>query len=230
MISILLTLSLLAFSTPTVAQDQPVVVELFTSQGCSSCPPADAIISRLATRDDVIPLALHVDYWDYLGWPDRFASAAFSGRQRAYAKAANKRTVYTPQVVVQGVSHAIGNRAHQVQNLIAFHANRPDMVEIDLHRSNGMLVVGLRAINGPVGRSVVQLVRFVPEKTVQIRAGENAGRQIVYSNIVTYWKPILSWNGRSSVATRAKITGPEPVVVLVQSEGFGPIIAAKVLR
>ena len=89
-------------SDPAIAQDQPVVVELFTSQGCSSCPPADALLHELAARDDVVALAMHVDYWDYIGWKDVFGNPAHSARQRAYAKAGNRRMVYTPQMIVNG--------------------------------------------------------------------------------------------------------------------------------
>ncbi len=225
-----LAFALLLYATPATADDQPVVVELYTSQGCSSCPPADKFLTKLAKRRDVIALALHVDYWDYLGWKDHFASEVFSSRQRAYAKAAQKRTVYTPQVIVQGVSHAIGNRPQDVQSLIAYHANRAKVVDIDLRRNGNVLVVRVSASDGNVGRSVIQLVRYLPEKTVEIRAGENAGRRIVYSNIVSRWEPISVWNGRSDFMARKNIFGSEPVVVLVQTENYGPILAAEVLR
>ena len=106
----LLVAAWLAMSgTPAVAES--VVVELFTSQGCSSCPPADEIFGELAQDDRVIALAYHVDYWDYLGWEDAFASPEHTARQRAYAHAKGERTIYTPQIVVGGVDHAVGSRS-----------------------------------------------------------------------------------------------------------------------
>jgi len=221
----------LAVAHPVAADDhRPVVVELYTSQGCSSCPPADALLTKLSGRDDVIALALHVDYWDYLGWEDAFASADYSARQRAYAKAAHKRTVYTPQVIVQGVGHAVGNRVDDVEHLIAYHKNRAKAVDIELERSGSKLFITATAEGGSVGRAVIQIVRYVPEKTVSIEAGENAGRKIVYTNIVTEWRPLTQWNGRGTITANTVVTGAEPIVVLVQSLGLGPIIAAEVLR
>src|SRR5918996_4983900 len=105
----LAALVLLAAPPLARAQTNPVVVELFTSQGCSSCPPADALLAELAGKDGVIALALHVDYWDYLGWADSFASPAFTARQRAYAKKAHSRTIYTPQMIVQGEDRLVGS-------------------------------------------------------------------------------------------------------------------------
>ncbi len=225
-----LLMTLVSWAQPLMADDQPVVIELFTSQGCSSCPPADELLTQLAGRDDVIALALHVDYWDYLGWKDDFASVNFSNRQRAYAKAGNRRTVYTPQVIIQGVSPAVGNRAGEVISLIDHHSNRAQAVLLEVERSGNTLSISITANGGSVGQSVVQLVRYVPEKIVKIRGGENAGRSITYSNIVTEWRPVTQWNGQGEISAKAHVTGSEPIVILVQSLGLGPIIAAHVLQ
>jgi len=225
-----LFLAIMAMTTPASAGEQPVVVELYTSQGCSSCPAADKILAKLARRSDVIALALHVDYWDYLGWKDSFAQTVFSMRQRAYARVGQKPTIYTPQVVVQGESHAIGNREGDVNSLILLHSKRLEVVALDVARYGTDLIVNVRPVSGPVGRAVIQIVRYMPEKTVDIRAGENAGRKIAYTNIVTEWKPIAQWNGQSGLTVKTKVTGADPVVILVQSKDYGPIIAAKVLR
>lgn len=229
-IIILIFVAILGFAPTAQAQNSPVVVELYTSQGCSSCPPADAFLTELSTRKDVIALALHVDYWDYLGWPDQFASAVFTNRQRAYAMAASKKTVYTPQIVVQGVAHAVGNRINDVNRLIAQFEGQTAPVAITLSRSGGALTISVRALLEDVGPSFVQIVRYHPRAEVKILAGENAGREIVYSNIVTYWKPIARWNGTGELNVRANIQGGDPVVVLVQREGPGAILAAEVLR
>jgi len=226
-----IALAIFAFTGPVAAGGQPVVVELFTSQGCSSCPPADEIITRLSERDDVLALALHVDYWDYLGWKDNFANPVFSARQRAYAKAAQKRTVYTPQVVVQGISHAIGNHENDVRGLIAFHARRSELATLDAARVGDALRIDVAAKTADIGKVVIQVVRFLPRKIVRIKAGENAGRTITYTNIVTSWVPVAQWNGRGRLSIRVPMQeGPQPIAVLVQSANFGPIIAAEVIE
>lgn len=225
-----LALALFAAAGPAFAGGQPVVVELFTSQGCSSCPPADKIITRLSKRDNVLALALHVDYWDYLGWKDNFANPAYSARQRAYARATQKHTIYTPQVVVQGVSPAIGSRENDVNGLIAFHEKRAEIATLDAKRVGDAVRVNVAAKTADIGKVVIQIVRFLPTKTVEIHAGENAGKTITYTNIVTSWMPVAQWNGRGQLSIRVPMQeGPQPIAVLVQSANFGPIIAAKVI-
>src|SRR6056297_1175836 len=114
--------ALVVMVSSAMAQERPVVVELFTSQGCSSCPPADAYLHKLAAREDVIALALHVDYWDYIGWKDSFGKAAWSDRQHGYAKAAGRGMVYTPQMIINGTDHVVGNRPKDVEYLIDRHS------------------------------------------------------------------------------------------------------------
>ena len=113
---------LMAVAGIAAAESRPVVVELFTSQGCSSCPPADAFLHELSQRDDVIALALHVDYWDYIGWKDIFAQPAFTKRQKAYAKAGGRRSVYTPQMIIGGQDHVVGTHEENASALIQQHA------------------------------------------------------------------------------------------------------------
>jgi len=232
LILVFLTIAFFGFAPSLQAQTKPspVVVELYTSQGCSSCPPADKILAGLAKRDDVIALALHVDYWDYLGWKDSFASSTFSKRQRAYAAADGKHAVYTPQMIVQGRSYAIGNQMAEVKRSIAMHENDAPVVNLSLKREGDQLVISVSCVGDKVGRAVVQIVRYMPKKVVQITAGENAGRRLEYSNIVTQWSPVVKWNGRDDLVTRTTIKGNDAVVVLVQLEGFGPILAAQKLR
>jgi len=220
----------LTFTHSVSAEGRPVVVELFTSQGCSSCPPADEILTRLSKQKNVIALSLHVDYWDYLGWKDDFASKAHSDRQRAYARVASKRTIYTPQMVIQGTSHAVGNRASDVASLVAHHSNKLNVVDLSLKRNGNKLAITARAKSGSVGRTSIQLVRFMPRKSVKIRAGELAGRQLHYTNIVTEWHALSQWNGHGEKTLKVDITGDDAIVVLIQSVGLGPIIAAEVLH
>jgi hypothetical protein len=210
------------------AGEGPVVVELYTSQGCSSCPPADALLVELAKRDDVLPLALHVDYWDYIGWADSFADPAFTRRQKAYARAAGTRTIYTPQMVVGGIDHLIGTRAMELGELIEAHQEEPARVVLDVARASAQLTVHAEARGALPGVVVVQLVRFRPEERVAIGRGENAGRTITYVNIVTDWQVIGRWSGAAPLALTADAPGPDRVAVILQREGPGAILAAAV--
>ena len=181
----------------------PVVVELFTSQGCSSCPPADALLAELAPRDDVIALALHVDYWDYIGWKDSFASPVFTKRQKAYARAAGARTIYTPQMIVGGSAVLTGLKPMQLVDLIREQGAAAPRVRILLTRAGD--TVEIRAVaEPPLDRpATVQLVRYLPERRVEITHGENAGRAIAYANIVTQWQALGDWDGQGPRALAA---------------------------
>ncbi len=212
------------------AASADTVVELYTSQGCSSCPPADAMLAELAGRSDVIPLALHVDYWDYLGWKDDLASPAFTRRQKAFAEAAGSATVYTPQMVIGGVDHVIGSRPMQVMDRVQAHNATADPVEVTLSRSGDRLQINATA-RGNAGRNaVVQIVRYVPSVTRDIRRGENAGKTITYVNTVTSWQVAGQWNPANPLSMQAQITGTQPVVVIVQDGTSGPILGAARLR
>jgi hypothetical protein len=210
------------------AENGPVVVELYTSQGCSSCPPADAMLRDLAAREDVIALALHVDYWDYIGWKDSFGRPENTQRQHAYARAAHATTVYTPQMVFNGQDHVVGSRAMQVMDALQAHLARGNSFDVALFRSGDQ--VSIRANAGPYGDYAVQLVRFLPEATVDIRRGENAGRTITYSNIVTAWDVVARWDGRAPLDLLVNVSGGDAIAVLVQQTGHGPILGAAQLR
>lgn len=205
----------------------PVVVELYTSQGCSSCPPADAFLEReLAAREDVIALALHVDYWDYIGWKDDFADPAFTARQRAYARAAGHRSVYTPQMIIGGLDHVIGSHPYEVKDFIARHAAAASDINVSLTRQGERLEITLEPGTGPRHKMHIQLVRYEPRALRDIKRGENAGRMISYANIVTEWLVLGEWNMRKSRVLTANVQGDQPVVVLVQRAGQGKIEAA----
>ncbi len=192
-------LVLAALAGPAPAD--PVVVELFTSQGCSSCPPADAILGELASRDDVLALSLHVDYWDWIGWPDTFAHAAFTERQRAYAAAAHSNVVYTPQFVVGGVDAVEGAAGMALGDRIAAHADAASDVLRVMTTSEGREVVATAAPTG--GRLI--LVTYRPSASVAVLAGENAGQTIEYHNVVVGWDVLAEWDGAETT-----LTLPEP--------------------
>jgi len=215
-------------TTPAVADGNPVVLELFTSQGCSSCPPADALLYDLSMREDVIALALHVDYWDYIGWEDVFGDPAYTARQHAYARAAKAKMVYTPQMVIGGVDFVVGSRPMQVMDLVQAHERNGAGIDVAMARRGD--TVQISATPAPRGDYVVQLVRYTPEQTVAIRRGENAGRDLRYANIVTAWHIIARWDGQEPLRLTAQVTGADPIVVIVQHAQNGPIVGAARIR
>ncbi|MEQ9260378.1 MAG: DUF1223 domain-containing protein [Roseovarius sp.] len=221
----LLVALLLAGASPSLAQDRPVLVELFTSQGCSSCPPADAFLHKLAARDDVVALALHVDYWDYIGWKDSFASEAYTARQRAYAREAGRRMVYTPQMIIMGADDVVGNRPKDVAELIARHKAAPRPVTLEARRTGGALRIRAEASRALPGRATVQVFRYRPESTVAITRGENAGRTLDYANVVTSMAVVGEWDMRAPLALDVPMAGTEPAVVLIQQDRHGPVQA-----
>ena len=207
-----------------------VVVELFTSQGCVACPPADALLGRLAKREGVIALSLHVDIWDYLGWRDPFANPDFTERQKAYARAVGARSIFTPQMIVAGNHRMEALRGMEIADLVREEAARPERVRLHIERRADMLIV-LAEADPPLERDAsVELVRYAPSATTEVYAGENAGRSITSHNIVTAWDTLGQWDGNGPVTFHVRIDGAEPVVVLVQEVGHGAILAATQLR
>jgi len=220
--------SLATFAAPAMAEG-PVVIELYTSQGCSSCPPADAMLHDLSKRSDVIPLALHVDYWDYIGWADSFADPSHTRRQQAYAHVAGASTIYTPQMIIGGEDHVIGAKPMEVADAIQAQRSATG-VRVAVERSgNRLQITGQTSRALPRG-TVVQVVRFTPEAVVDVRRGENAGRQLTYSNIVTDWRSVGEWTGQGPLNLSATVRGASPLVVIVQEAGPGAVLATAVLR
>ncbi|MCZ8079750.1 MAG: DUF1223 domain-containing protein [Rhodobacteraceae bacterium] len=217
----------LGLAAPVMAQStEGVVVELYTSQGCASCPPADEFLAELATHKEVIPLALHVDYWDYIGWEDSFAQAAFTERQKMYARAVKSRLIYTPQMIIGGVDRVEGNTPDAVVNLIGKHLAVERTVQVTIERQGERVVI--RAVAEPPlsGGAVVQLVRYMPAAEVAIERGENAGRLVTYRNIVTEWTKVADWPGLAPLEIEAAAPGDAPVVVIVQEPGPAAVLAA----
>ena len=204
----------------------PVVVELYTSQGCSSCPPADVFMERLAADPGVIALSLHVDYWDYIGWADSFARPQFTERQKAYARAAGSRMIYTPQIVVGGLDQVEGSQPELVAALVQKHQAEAVPVALAVERSGERLVVKAETAVPLAGPARVQLVRYLPEKTVTIERGENAGKTVTYRNIVTSWTVLGEWDGAGPYEAEAEVAGPERAAVIVQAAGPAGVLAA----
>ncbi|MDX2482783.1 MAG: DUF1223 domain-containing protein [Pseudodonghicola sp.] len=221
-------------AAPAVAQDRgPMVVEMFTSQGCSACPPADALLRELAEREDVLPLAQHVEYWDYIGWQDSFADPANTLRQKGYARAAGRDMIYTPQMIVMGQEDVVGAHAMQLAELIMQHMKLAPQVLLTAHREEGQLHVGVRPAAASVaGPLEVLMVRYAPLRRVEITRGENAGRTLDYANVVEGWTLLGEWDGQGPLDLSANVpvdAGHRDAIV-VQRVGFGPILAAAKVR
>lgn len=225
---------LAALSQPGSAESlrmQPrAVVELFTSQGCSSCPPADALLTSLADHEDVITLAYHVDYWDYVGWKDTFANPEFSDRQRAYADSWGSSRIYTPQMVVNGAKAVVGSRRSEVYGALD-GATLPLTVEVS--RDADMLKIAIPP-NTSLDDAVVWMVTYLDRADVAIDTGDNAGKSMVYTQVVTGRQVLGMWEGKAGANLKLPIaevlddtsTG---IAVIVQQERHGkpgPILGA----
>lgn len=227
-------LTLLLAAAPVARADSaavptPVVVELYTSQGCIACPPADALLSELAGMEGVVALALHVDYWDYMGWRDDFGRPEHTARQKAYAKAAGSRTLYTPQMVVQGEDRLKGHDAEAIRADIARRQAEAARATLTAERTDATLTLRLAPVAAPVGPADVAVVSYLPSRTVDIERGDNAGRRIAYTNIVTAWRTVGRWDGSGSYEMTVPDAPPGPLAVIVQQAKLGPILAAALL-
>jgi hypothetical protein len=220
-------------SGETQTRPMPVVVELFTAQGCSTCPPADAYLGELASRPGVLALAFHVDYWNYIGWEDPYASKAATERQRSYAKQLGLRYVYTPQIVINGAVEGVGSAREAINQLISDAA------------SDKSQHVGVAVTRGPAGQILVHidagqtaepatiwLLGFDREHTTQVLRGENEGQLLRDYQVVRSLKEIGRWTGEAvdlSFAENAA-TGDGGVGVLVQLKGTGRILGAACVK
>lgn len=211
------------------AAEKPLVlIELFTSQGCSSCPPADALLAELAQRDDVLPLALHVDYWDYIGWADKFARPEHTDRQKAYAHVVGTSTIYTPQMVVGGTDHVVGYKPMRVADYMKAHEAGLTDVVVEVELDGDTLRIKCLAKDGvTLPQAInVDLVRFVPSEVVAIKHGENEGETINYTNIVTDWTSMAKWDGRGTLELDTAVAGDGPLALVLQEPGPGRVLAA----
>jgi hypothetical protein len=208
------------------AQTTPVV-ELFTSQGCSSCPPADELLGELVASGEVIALSLHVDYWDYLGWRDVFASPDNTRRQVAYRDAVKARSVYTPQIIVNGVDRMVGSNRNEVLASIRRHAKTPLEARIDLTVVDGMLKAEIEPVRPASNPCTVWVVAYHSPHPVEIENGENSGRTITYSNVTTDFMRLGVWKGGAQTRVMAPIPpGSSGMAVILQEGDYGRIIAA----
>jgi len=217
-------LALAPISAVAADREHPTVIELFQSQGCSSCPPANANVMALADRPDILSLSFGVTYWDYLGWRDTFAKPQFTDRQRAYARALGHDNVFTPQVVINGRIDGVGVDPRELDGLVRRGdrgAGGPSVTVRD-----GAVSIG--AGPAPAQGADVYLVRYDPRiEQVAIRAGENGGRTLPHRNVVRALTRLGRWDGAALRLTLPTATDRSlSTAILVQTSGAGPILAA----
>jgi len=212
------SMSTMGMATETLPRG---VVELFTSQGCSSCPRADSLLGELAQDPGVVALSLPIDYWDYLGWKDTLAKPRHTARQRGYAHVRGDREVYTPQVVVNGVIHVLGSDKQAIEHAIATtHQGATLSLPVKLVLSGDKLSVTLPVAHGEIAQAEVWLCGLTRKVPVEIHRGENHGHTITYNNVVRRWVKLGEWTGvgrtLSVPVAELKSEGIDAVAVLVQ--------------
>lgn len=212
----------------------PWAVELFTSQGCSSCPPADAYLGRLATRSDIVALSFHVDYWDYIGWKDPYASRETTERQRAYARVLKQRYVYTPEMVVDGIGHDTGRDPGPIEALLSkARVLSSTRATPQLSRTvNGPLSIKLDSFPLNGRKAEVTLAIYDRRHATPVRSGENHGRMLENFNVVRHFEQVSRWNGTATSWTIAgdRIGPTQGIAVLVQHADHGPMIGCNKLE
>jgi hypothetical protein len=218
---------------PAWAQDaSPVVLELFTSQGCSSCPPADALLIELSTRPELLPLSLNVDYWDYNGWPDTLARPEHTLRQKAYQERKGKMEIYTPQLVVDGLAEMPGGNREKVEAAIAERrttaAERPTIqARLD---GESIYITVTADPRDKAHKATVYFIRKLSSVSVEVGGGENTGKSMTYINVVREMGPVGVWDGKElniTVPRHDAMAKPhDGYAVLLQEDGEGEILAA----
>ena len=226
-------LAVIAVAEPVMAEPK-AVLELFTSQGCSSCPPADALLAQLGKKPDYVTLSYSVDYWNYLGWRDTLSSAANSNRQRDYARMRGDGSVYTPQVVVDGLLHVNGANEAAIEMAMRNAAKRLEEVRVpvNMHAEGDTLVIGIGAApeKSDQRSATIWLAVAQDDATVSITRGENRGKTLSYHHPVKELTPVGMWVGDAMTLRLPlkdlKTIGGDCLVALLQVENAGPILGA----
>lgn len=221
-----------ATTLPAAAEGpSPTVVELFTSQGCSSCPPADAALASLRDHPDILTLTWAVDYWDRLGWQDTFAEPNNAVRQTAYNKRLGRGGVYTPQMVFDGVDECVGSDRTHIRDLLEkLKAGQQTHISVTLKADGDNLTVDLPATD--IGEEIaVRLVWYLSDATVEIGDGENAGRTLHYTNVVRGSDIIADWTGdarrlKLDIAAGRTLGADHAAILLQKGYGHGPIVGS----
>src|SRR5579864_622014 len=214
--------ALILAETSAIA-DPRAIIELFTSQGCSSCPPADKLLAELRNDSSLLTLSLPVDYWDYLGWKDTLAMPGHTARQKAYSQVRGDREVYTPQVVVNGSADVLGSDRGEIEKAVAQSHQNVSTLSVPLHVTiaNERVTVTVPNGSGDAAAGDVWLCPLSRSVTVGIGRGENHGRSLTYTNVVRRWVKLGTWAGKSETFTvpidAIKFTGIDAIAVMLQS-------------
>ncbi len=223
-------LAVAVWPVPGHSGERLVVVELFTSEGCSSCPPAQAVIGRIARNPDILALSFHVNYWDYIGWKDRFAAPWATHRQQHYAARLSEGLIYTPQMVVSGKFDLVGSRVPQVMRALeraVQNARQAPTLRIATTADRSAVVVSRN--DGP---GEIYVVRFDPVQDTRVRRGENSGRHLQTFNVVRTYRKISDWDGSAGRIPLPDDLYEQPgeiTAVIAQRAGQGEIVGAVVL-
>jgi hypothetical protein len=220
------------------AQPQPILVELFTSQGCSSCPPADQILAQLKGREDVVALSFSVDYWDYIGWRDTLARHENTLRQQAYEKVLPSHRVYTPQLVIDGVQDLPGNQRQDVMQAVTRRSGEVvaggKRAPVTLSQTGETVEVRIGAMAGVKAPATVWLAHTLSSRTVNIGGGENGGKTVTYTNVVRDFAAVGKWTGEAMTLELPARGVPgettDGVAVWVQAGNPGPVLGAAQLK
>jgi len=218
----LAALAFAAFLQPAWAEPPRAVVELFTSQGCSSCPPADELLVEFSRQPDIVALSLPVNYWDYLGWKDTLAHVAFTERQKAYAHSRSDRQVFTPQMIVNGKKSSIGSDRTQVEKAIQYttKGRKTLPVNVVVHEHNDTVTITVEETPDTTQREAeIWILPVLRSQTVPIERGENRGKTITYANVVRSLNRVGEWRGGSArfeVPLDMARKGGDAYVVLLQ--------------
>jgi hypothetical protein len=216
----------------------PVVIELFTSQGCSDCPAADRIVAELARRTDVLALSLPITYWDMLGWKDTFATEANTYRQKSYAKTMNRSGIYTPQIIVDGKLDVVGNQRERVMSAIASrHAQIATETPINLALGigSGRVAIAIPAATRTKEKTLatIWVMRTLSNATVNVQQGENKNHKLSYANLVRELHRAGEWTGEAMKIDVPMTTGKsrhDGIAVVLQSNDYGQILAAAMIK
>jgi hypothetical protein len=229
----------LVFASYAGAHAEPrALLELFTSQGCSSCPAADKLLAEFGTDPAVVAISLPIDIWDYLGWKDTLASPAHSARQRAYSRLRGDREVYTPQIVVNGSMHVFGSDRAAIEDVIAQTDRNSDVMSLPvlLSADDGNLTVAVKSVPSEHAGGEVWLCPLTTAVAVAIGRGENRGRTVTYHNVVRRWVKLGDWTGADatwSVPVSEIATGGVDAAAVIVQEGThekpGVILGAALL-
>jgi hypothetical protein len=229
--AVLFAAGMAAGSSPAAAGGAKAVLELFTSQGCHSCPPADAILGEYAKDPDILALSFPVDYWDYLGWKDTLASHENTVRQRAYSEARSQ--VYTPQVIVNGTAHVVGSNRQQIEAALNTSPPLPVPITMSPGTDSTTVTVGAATTTGK-SKGTIWLAMYDDPVTVPIERGENTGKSVTYYNVVRKLRPIAMWKGKEvtidlpkSELDQAEVSRCAVILQTEHDNGLpGPILGA----